>query len=108
MTMPKYNAVAARNFSNKNNTIHPSRDIRQQYALAHVKQVALCKKSTTISLVAPTHLPQQSLNSALQLLGVLPIFANQSIPGGKQGSKQINAQARVLFAAERNPLAPAG
>jgi hypothetical protein len=57
--------------------------------------------------VAPTHLPQQPLDSALQLLGVLPVFADQSIPGGKQGSEQINAQACVLLAAEGDPLAPA-
>jgi hypothetical protein len=84
--MPKYNAVAARNFSKqKQHTTHsaPSCDVRQQYALAHVKQAALSKKSMTISLVTPAHLPHQPLDSALQLLGVLPVFTDQSIPGGK-------------------------
>lgn len=52
-------------------------------------------------------LPHHPLNSTLQLLRILPVQADQSVPSREEAPEQVHAQPSILLAAERNPLAAA-
>jgi hypothetical protein len=86
MTMPKYNAIAARTFQNTKNN-NPSFAICDNSMVFPPGQHKPLSNHHTNSSATLAGLPHEPLNGALQLLGILPVLADQRVASREQTSQ---------------------